>query len=155
MPQYLRQVSATSYVRKNDHILKGSKVYTHGPTSIYSLKGAYTSSIRFTSQPLNWMMILWSVVPWRNASTRGAAAYLFICSTASCHCASAEQTLAKPAWAYEYQVVGLCIQQRDIHRLVHIILVFEYDSSEVRHSVGNSLWCNHVALCLLSSANLQ
>lgn len=51
--------------------------YIHSSSIFGEMSGsgnAYTSSIRASSHPLNCMTILCSVVPWRRASTLGAAA---------------------------------------------------------------------------------
>lgn len=61
-------------------------------TFIFKKKRNYkhysTSSIFRNFQPSNCMIILCNWVPWRSASTLGAAAYRLICSSASFHCFS-------------------------------------------------------------------
>ena len=68
-----------------------------------SIKECYdqhsTSSILTNLPATNCMMILWSVVPWRRASTLGAMAYRLICSSASCHCTSALESLPSSGFA--------------------------------------------------------
>ena len=49
-----------------------------------------------------------------------------------------KQALAKTARTYEYQVVGLILQQRDIHGLVYVILILTYYPFKVRHPIWYS-----------------
>lgn len=49
-----------------------------------------------------------------------------------------EQALAEAARANEYQVVGLSLQQRNIHSLIYVILIFSDNSQEIRDSIRYS-----------------